>query len=374
MEYRVAIAGPPRESKMVFSADAFRGHESVSFFHDESSGMKAIVALHSTALGPAAGGCRMWPYATEEAALEDVLRLSRGMSFKNAMAGLPFGGGKSVILGDSRRDKSEQLLRAFGRCIESFGGRYVTAEDVGIGEGDIEVLAQETRYVSGRRQHGASAGGNPAPKTAFGVFLGMRAAVELKLGRNSFEGLSIALQGVGQVGYHLCKLLHSAGASLVVADVNAASAERAASEFGARIVAPEAVLFESVDVISPCALGAVLARENVTRLKAPLIVGAANNQLATDDVGAELMHRGILYAPDYVVNAGGIVSAALEYQGGHSEKDVWTRVNGIYETTRLVLIQAMREQRAANEVADEIALSRIAAARRPGGTELRRAS
>jgi leucine dehydrogenase len=359
---------------MVSRSEAFRGHESVTYFHDHDSGLKAIVALHSTALGPAAGGCRMWPYASEEAALEDVLRLSRGMSFKNAMAGLPFGGGKSVIIGDSRHDKSERLLRAFGRCIESFGGRYVAAEDVGIGESDIEVLAQETRYVAGRRQHGASAGGNPAPKTAFGVFLGMRAAVELRLGRSDFEGLKVAVQGVGQVGYHLCKLLHSAGAALVVADVNAANAERAAGEFGARVVVPEAVLFEAVDVVSPCALGAVFSRDNVARIQAGLIIGAANNQLATDDVGAELMRRGVLYAPDYVVNAGGVVSVALEYQGGFSEKDVWTRVNGIYETTRLVLIQAMREERAANEVADEIALARIAAARRRDTEGLRRAS
>ena len=359
---------------MVFRADAFRNHESVSFFHDEESRLEAIVALHSTALGPAAGGCRMWPYASEEVALEDVLRLSRGMSFKNAMAGLPFGGGKSVIVGDSQRDKTESLLRAFGRCIEGFGGRYVTAEDVGIGEADIEILAQETRYVSGRRQRGASAGGNPAPKTAFGVFLGMRATVELKLGRSSFEGMKVAVQGVGQVGYHLCKLLRSAGASLVVADVNTASAERAAAEFDARIVAPDEVLFEAVDIVAPCALGAVLSRDNVARLKAALVIGAANNQLATDDVGAELMQRGILYAPDYVVNAGGIMSAALEYQGGHAEKDVWSRVNGIYETTRLVLIQALREERAANEVADEIARSRITAARRRADTKLRRAS
>lgn len=359
---------------MVFRAEAFRAHESVSFFNDEASGLKAIIAVHSTALGPAAGGCRMWAYATEGAALEDVLRLSRGMSFKNAMAGLPFGGGKSVILGDSQRDKSEPLLRAFGRCVESLGGRYVTAEDVGISEADIEILARETRYVSGRKQRGAAAGGNPAPKTAFGVFLGIRAAVELKLGRTSFEGLKVAVQGVGQVGYHLCKLLRSAGAALLVADVHADNAERAAKEFGAQVVAPGAVLFEAVDVVAPCALGAVLTRENIARIQASVVAGAANNQLATDDVGAELLRRGILYAPDYVVNAGGIVSAALEFQGGHDEKQVWSRVNGIYETTRLVLIQALREQRPANEVADQIAMSRIRAARTRSATELRRAS
>jgi leucine dehydrogenase len=359
---------------MVFRADAFRGHESVSFFHDDESGLKAIIAIHSTALGPAAGGCRMWPYATEEAALEDVLRLSRGMSFKNAMAGLPFGGGKSVILGDAQRDKSQPLLRAFGRCVEQLGGRYVTAEDVGISESDVEILARETRHVSGRKQRGGSAGGNPAPKTALGVFLGMRAAVELKLGRTSFEGLQVAVQGVGQVGYHLCKLLHSAGAKLVVADVRSENAAGAAQEFGARVVSPGEVLFEPVDVIAPCALGAVLTNENVARLQAPVIAGAANNQLATDDVGAQLLGRGILYAPDYVVNAGGIMSAGLEYLGGHDEREVWSRVNGIYETTRLVLIQAMHEERPANQVADEMAMHRIRAARARKATELRRAS
>ncbi len=359
---------------MVYRADAFRGHESVSFFHDEESGLKAIIAIHSTALGPAAGGCRMWPYATEDAALEDVLRLSRGMSFKNAMAGLPFGGGKSVILGDSQRDKSEALLRAFGRRVESLSGRYVTAEDVGISESDVEILARETRHVSGRRQRGGAAGGNPAPKTAFGVFLGMRAAVELKLGRTSLEGLKVAVQGVGQVGYHLCKLLRNAGATLVVADVRDDNAGRAAQEFGARVVSPDEVLFEAVDVIAPCALGAVLTRENVARLQAAVIAGAANNQLATDDVGAELLRKGILYAPDYVVNAGGIVSAGMEYLGGHDEREVWSRVNGIYETTRLVLIQAAREERPTNQVADELAMHRIRSARSRKATELRRVS
>ena len=237
------------------------------------------------------------------------------------------------------------MLDAFARSVDRLGGRYITAEDVGITEADIEVFARHTRYISGRRQRGGGAGGNPAPKTAFGVFLGMRAAIELKLDRSDFKGLSVAVQGVGQVGYHLCKLLHSAGASLVVADVNEENVRRAAAEFGARIAAPDAILFEAVDIVAPCALGAVLTSDSVARIQAPFVVGAANNQLATDEVGIELQRRGIVYAPDYVVNAGGIISAALEYQGGHEEKDVWARVNGIYETTRLVLIQALREQR-----------------------------
>lgn len=359
---------------MVFGTDSFRGHESVSFFNDEATGLRSIVAIHSTAFGPAAGGCRMWPYASEAEAVRDVLRLSRGMSYKNAMAGLPFGGGKSVIIGDSRRDKSEALLRAFGRNIDSLGGRYITAEDVGICESDIEIVAQQTRYVSGRKQRGAAAGGNPAPKTAFGVFQGMRAAAELKLGRTSLKGLTVAIQGVGQVGYHLCKLLQNEGVKLVVADVNAEAVERTVAEFGARAVAPDEVLFVEADIVSPCALGAIFTTDSVGRIKAPLIVGAANNQLESDEAGAALLRRGILYAPDYVVNGGGIISASLEYLGGHEEREVWARVTGIYETTRVVLIRAMREERPANEIADEIAESRIVAARAAAPERLRRAS
>jgi leucine dehydrogenase len=376
MKYRISLQNQPigQVIDMVFGAQSFRSHENVAFFHDQSSGLEAIIAIHSTALGPAFGGCRIWPYATEEQALEDVLRLSRGMSFKNALAGLPFGGGKSVIIADGKAGKTEELLDAFGRAVGSLGGRYITAEDVGITEADIEIFARHTRHVSGRKQRGAGAGGNPAPKTAFGVYLAMRAAIELKLDRSDFKGLSVAIQGVGQVGHHLCRLLHSAGASLVVADVNPDHVRRAAAEFGAHVSTPESVLFESVDIIAPCALGAVLTTESVERINAPFVVGAANNQLATDAVGADLQRRGIVYAPDYVVNAGGIISAALEYEGGHEEKDVWARVSGIYETTRLVLIQSQREQRPTNEVADAMAMSRIAAAHERTADRLRRAS
>ncbi len=351
---------------MIFGAENFDAHEQVVFFHDQDSGLKAIVAVHSTALGPAAGGCRMWPYATEAQALTDVLRLSRGMSFKNAMAGLSFGGGKSVIIGDARREKSEGLLRAFGRAVGSLNGRYITAEDVGITEADVGILAQETQYVSGRKQVGAAAGGNPAPKTAFGVFQGMRAAIELKLQRKDFAGLTVAVQGIGQVGYHLCRLLHKEGVSLVVADVNTDSVARAAAEFGARVVTPEEVLFVKADIVAPCALGAILTPDSVARLQTSIIAGAANNQLATDAVGETLKNHGILYAPDYVINSGGIINVSLEYAGGHDEKEAWTKVARIYETTHMVLERAMNEQRAPNAVADEMAKNLIAAARSAG--------
>ncbi len=359
---------------MIFGAQNFDNHEQVAFFHDPDSGLKALIAIHSTALGPAAGGCRMWPYANEAQAVTDVLRLSRGMSFKNAMAGLSFGGGKSVIMADSRRDKSEALLRAFGRAVDSLNGRYITAEDVGICEADVEILAQETRYVSGRKQVGAAAGGNPAPKTAFGVFQGMRAAIELKLGRKDFQGLTVAVQGVGQVGYHLCRLLHREGVTLVVADVNRESVERAVSEFGARAVGADEILSVKADIVAPCALGATLTPASVERLRTAIVAGAANNQLETDAVGEQLKDRGILYAPDYVVNAGGIINVALEYAGGHDEKEAWAKVARIYETTHLVLERALKENRAPSAVADEMAKSLIAQARKAkAGTAQRRA-
>src|SRR5688572_30163231 len=248
---------------MVFGAENYDAHEQVTYFHDADAGLKAIIAIHSTALGPAAGGCRMWSYANDQLALRDVLRLSRGMSFKNAMAGLSFGGGKSVIIGDSRKDKNEVLLRAFGRAVASLNGRYIAAEDVGISEHDIEILAKETQYVSGRKQTGTSAGGNPAPKTAFGVFQGMRAAIELKLKRKDFQGLTVAIQGVGQVGYYLSKLLKNEGVKLIVADVNTEAAQRVADEFGAQVVFADEVLFVKADIVAPCALGAVLTKDSV---------------------------------------------------------------------------------------------------------------
>jgi leucine dehydrogenase len=349
---------------MVFGSQNYDAHEQVAFFHDIETGLKAVIAIHSTALGPSAGGCRMWSYANDDQAVTDALRLSRGMSFKNAMAGLSFGGGKSVIIGDSRRDKSEALLRAFARAVDSLGGRYITAEDVGISENDIEILAGETKFVSGRKQVGAAAGGNPAPKTAFGVFQGMRAAIELKLGRKDFQGLTVAVQGVGQVGYHLCRLLQKEGVQLVVADVNADSVARAVQEFGARSLPVDEILFAKADIVAPCALGAILTKDSVARMQTTIVAGAANNQLENDAVGEDLMNRGILYAPDYVVNAGGIINVAMEYTGGHDEKDAWTKIAHIYDTTRMVLERAMKEERAPSAVADEMAKRLIADVRK----------
>jgi leucine dehydrogenase len=343
----------------VFSSPHFAGHEQVSFFHDAETGLKAIIAIHSTAMGPAAGGCRMWSYVDDQAALDDVLRLSKGMSYKNAMADLALGGGKAVIIGDSRRDKTPALMAAFGRAVDSLGGRYVTAEDVGITVADMAIAAKETRYISGLAKSGHAAGGDPSPKTAFGVFTGIRAAVRAKLGRADLEGVRVAVQGLGGVGYNLCRNLHEAGAKLLVADIHDDRTAMATDEFGAEVVAVDEILFADVDVVAPCALGAVLNANTIPRLEAGIVAGGANNQLATDSDGVRLKDRGILFAPDYVINAGGIINVAAEYLGNRSEAEVDADIERIGDRLHDIFARAQREGRPTNEVADAMAEARI---------------
>lgn len=289
-------------------------HELVQLVRDPVSGLTAIIALHSTHLGPGAGGTRFWHYAKPEAAMRDALRLSRGMSYKNAMAGLPMGGGKAVILADEKRTKTPEMLAAFGRAVEALGGKYVTAEDVGIGEADMEAVACETEYVSGLPVEGdQSAGGDPGPFTAMGIYHGIKAAVQHKLGKDSVSGVHIAIQGTGSVGGGVARLLAKDGARLTLSDIDTARAEALASELGAEIAAPEAIMSVACDVFSPNALGAILNDEGVARLDTAIVAGGANNQLAREEHGEMLAERGILYAPDYVINAGGIISVTLEY-------------------------------------------------------------
>jgi len=342
----------------IFEAREFDGHELVIFGHDAPTGLKAIIAIHSTALGPAAGGCRMWPYASEAEAVADVLRLSRGMSYKNAMAGLPFGGGKAVIIGDSRSLKTPELFAAFGRMVDSLRGRYVTAEDVGTTTADMAHVARATRYVSGLGVTPGQAGGDPAPKTALGVFLGLKAAVKFRLGRGDLEGLTVAVQGVGGVGYHLCGMLAAAGARLKVADVVPAALSRVCDEFAATPVAAVHVLEEEADVLAPCALGAILNGRSIARLRAPVVAGAANNQLARTEDGETLKAAGILYAPDYVINAGGIISVAREYYGG-TEAQVLEDIQGIPSRLTEIFERARRENRATSEIADRMAREKL---------------
>jgi leucine dehydrogenase len=345
----------------IFDMREFDAHELVVFGNDPATGLRSIIALHSTALGPAAGGCRMWPYESTADAVADVLRLSRGMSYKNAMAGLPFGGGKSVIIGDSRKAKTPQLFEAFGRMIETLGGRYIVAEDVGTTTTDMSNVRHVTRFVAGLGAAPGQAGGDPGPKTALGVFLGIRAAVRFRLGRSDLKDVSVAVQGVGGVGYHLCRLLASEGARLLVADVRPGAVARVCEEFNARAVPVEDVLSLEADVLAPCALGAVLNLQTIPKLRARIIAGAANNQLAQGQDGSALQAAGILYAPDYVINAGGIISVSREYHGG-SEAQVQNDIQAIAGRLTEIFERARRENRTTNAVADQMARERLGVA------------
>jgi leucine dehydrogenase len=343
----------------VFELPEFDAHEDVIFHHDPATHLRAIVAIHSTALGPAAGGCRMWSYGSSSEAVTDVLRLSRGMSYKNALAGLAFGGGKAVIIADPRGAKSPELFEAYGRFVDSLGGRYITAEDVGTTTADMETVARQTRYVSGLARHAGAVGGDPGPKTALGVFLGLKAAAKFRLGRADLEDVGVALQGVGGVGYHLARLLAAEGARLVVADVRAAAVERVADETGAIPVAVETIVAADVDIFTPCALGAILNAQSIAHLKAKVVAGAANNQLAVDRDGLALHAAGVLYAPDYVINAGGIINVYHEYYGASSEAQVSAAIALIPGRLTDIFERSRRENRPTNQIADELARARI---------------
>lgn len=347
----------------MFDFDAYQAHESVHYFHDEDTGLKAIIAIHSTALGPAAGGCRMWNYADSESMTKDVLRLSQGMSFKSAMAGLPLGGGKAVIWGNSRTDKTPDLFRAFGRAIESLNGRYWTAEDVGLTPEDLAYAREETRYVAGLSE-GKAASGDPSPVTAEGVYRGVRAAVKARFGSDELEGRTVAVQGVGHVGSSVVRMLSEAGARVRIADIAEDHVSKLAEETGAEISSVNDILFEEVDVLSPCALGGILNPDTLPKLKCKIVAGAANNQLSTPEMGDELAKRGILYAPDYVINGGGIINVAAEISGSYRPEWVAEKLDTLMETLRDIFQRADSLGRATNRVADDIATERIQAAKR----------
>lgn len=334
-----------------FAHREFDHHEEVAFFHDAEAGLKAIIAIHNTNRGPAVGGCRMWPYASEAEALSDVLRLSRGMTYKSALAELPYGGGKSVILADPRRDKTPALLRAMGRCVNTLGGHYVIAEDVGISVADVEVMAEETPHVTGVRTRGS---GNPAPATAYGVHLGIKAAVRYRLGRETLAGLSVAVQGLGQVGLELCRLLAADGAQLIVTDIHSELVDLAVRELGARAMAPEDIYQAEADVFAPCALGAILNDETIPRLSARVVAGSANNQLAEKRHGQALRSRGILYAPDYAINAGGVIY--VSHAGPvFDHARALAHVAGIHDTLLEIFARADRERIPTSRAADLLA-------------------
>ena len=298
----------------ILSQMSERGHEEIVFFQDKSVGLKAIIAIHDTTFGPALGGTRMYPYATEEEALNDVLRLSRGMTYKAVAAGLNLGGGKAVIIADPKKEKSELLFRTYGRFINSLSGRYITAEDVGTDVTDMEYVFMETDYVVGiESSHGGS--GNPAPFTALGVFQGMRICLEKVFGDESFKNKVIAVQGVGQVGTHLIRRLKTAGAKIIACDIDKEKLQKAKEELGFDIIAEDEIYSTPCDIFVPCAMGAVINDKTVDKLKCKIIAGSANNQLERPEHADVLRERGILYAPDYVVNAGGLMNVYLELEG-----------------------------------------------------------
>jgi leucine dehydrogenase len=346
----------------MFDNPAFDAHERVVFAEEPESGLRAIVAVHSTRRGPGAGGCRFWHYRSSADALTDALRLSRGMSYKNAMAGLPLGGGKAVVMVDRGQSKSPRLLEAFGRLVDSLEGRYITAEDVGATVSDMEVVATQTAYVSGLPRTAVDADGNPSPKTALGVYLGIKAAVQFQLGRSSLRGLTVGVQGLGGVGYALCGLLAAEGASLRVADIRPETVQRACKEFSALASLPNDILFERVDVLSPCALGAVFDSNTIPRVQATIIAGAANNQLATVADGARLHAAGVLYAPDYVINAGGIISVGREYLGGASVASIDAEIRKIPQRLTEIFERSRAQNRPTSDIADEMAKRLIAQA------------
>ena len=332
----------------------FDGHEQVVFLTDEAAGLAAIIAIHSTRLGPAAGGCRAATYFSPDAALTDALRLSRGMSFKNALAGLPAGGGKAVIYRLGVNGRREAGFEAFGKAVDELGGIYVTAEDVGTGVPDMEVVARRTRFVAGLPSRPGQAGGDPSPWTALGVFVALEAAAGRPL-----AGARVAVQGLGSVGFKLCERLHQAGARLVVADVDRARALQAQDAFGADIESVERIHAADADVFSPNALGASLSIDTIPELGAPVVCGGANNQLATAEDGHRLLARGVTYAPDYVANAGGVINVMAEYLGEPAD-GVETRVRAIGGRMADLLAQARAQGLPPHEVADAMARERIA--------------
>ncbi|KLU61383.1 leucine dehydrogenase [Peptococcaceae bacterium CEB3] len=344
-------------------------YEQLVLCQDNTSGLKAVICIHDTTLGPALGGTRMWNYASEEDAILDALRLARGMTYKNAAAGLNLGGGKAVIMGDSRTQKSEELFRAFGRYVQALNGRYITAEDVGTNVQDMDWIHMETKFVTGiSSSYGAS--GDPSPLTALGVYRGMKAAAKEAFGSDSLEGKTVAIQGLGHVGYYLAKHLTDEGAKLIVTDINSEAVKRVAREFVATAVRTEEIFGVKCDIFAPCALGAVINDETIPQLKCQVVAGAANNVLKEDRHGDELYEKGILYAPDYVINAGGVINVADELEGYNAERAL-KKVEMVYDNVARVIAIAKRDHIPTYKAADRMAEERIAKIGKVSNTFLR---
>lgn len=346
----------------VFEHSAFDEHEQVVFCHDKDSGLRAVIAVHNTQLGPSLGGCRMWPYANSEEALNDVLRLSKGMTYKAAMANLKLGGGKSVIIGDPRRDKSDAMMQSMGKFVQSLGGRYISAEDSGISVQDLQCMAKYSTHIAGTRAKyrydGGKADGNPAPSTAYGVFVGLRASVEYAL-NTDLRGIRVAIQGLGHVGWRLAEHLHHAGAELIVTDIYPDNLKRAEQELAAKVVDPETIFSQQVEVFAPCALGSAVNQQSIQQLDTKVIAGAANNQLADESLGQELQDMGILYAPDYVINAGGVIDIYHQRLEDSTAIEMRAHIEAIGATLQQIYQRAQAEKMPVNQVANHIAEERF---------------
>ena len=344
---------------LVVDKMSLMGHEQVVFCHDSATGLKAIIAIHNTTLGPALGGTRMWNYESEEQALEDVLRLSRGMSFKAAISGLELGGGKAVIIGDARKDKSEALMRKFGEFVNSLGGKYITAEDVGMSTKDMEYVRMETKHVTGIPES-MGGSGDPSPVTAYGVYMGMKASAKYRWGSDSLVGKTVVVQGIGHVGENLVKHLTQEGATVIINDINEKKLAKISKQFGVKIVMGDAIYDLDMDIYAPCALGATLNPETIARLKCAIVSGAANNQLADENRdGKLLLEKGIVYAPDFLINAGGLINVYSE-MNGYDRKDALKQTKEIYTTTLEILQKAESEGITTHSAALQIAKRRIA--------------
>ncbi len=334
------------------------GHEQVVFCRDRKTGLRAIIAVHNTVLGPSLGGCRMWNYQSEAEALKDVLRLSRGMTYKSAVAGLDLGGGKAVIIGDPKKDKTDDLMRAFGSFVDSLGGKYITAEDVGMQTRDMSIIKETTRYVTGIAEE-LGGGGNPSPVTGFGVYKGIKASAKFKWGNDNLKNRSVVVQGIGNVGETVVKHLTDEGATVYINDISPQRMKQVSEEYGAAIVSNDELYSMNVDIYAPCALGATLNDETIPQLNCSVVAGAANNQLADENKhGKMLMERGIVYAPDFVINAGGIINVYDELIGYNRERAM-EKTENIYNSVLRVLEISREKKIPAGQAAIELAERRI---------------